>query len=229
MADGGYPTVYVVDSYGSRPPVPPRLKKKQQSAGVAQTLLFFLVSLALCGMVIEACLIYRLSYPDSGTSASSSKLTAGEDLTPPTETPSPVMLPSKPVAHLTDGQDVVHEKEIMAWSMDADPILHEIGYRNGSLLIQKEGFYYVYSKVSFMDKGFFYHSIDQKTPRYMGKSIPLLTSRRNLEYPRSTRSNSYLGGVFHLYKGDAIFVKVSDASKIQRHRSFENVFGIYMI
>lgn len=229
MAEGGYPAVYVVDSYASRPPVPPRLNKGQKRAGAAQTLLFLLVSIALCGMVIEACLIYRLSRPQSDTSASPSKLTADEDVTPPPKTPSPIMIPSKPVAHLTDGQDVVHENEIMAWSMDADPVLYQMNYRDGSLLIEKEGFYYIYSKVSFTDKGIFYHSIDQKTDRYRGKSITLLTSRRNSVESKNRRSNSYLGGVFHLNRGDAIFVKVSNTSKVQRHKSYENIFGAFMI
>lgn len=65
MAEGGYPSVYVVDSFANRPPVPPRLSQRRRRAGVAQTLLFLLVSLALCGMAIEACLIYRLYRAES--------------------------------------------------------------------------------------------------------------------------------------------------------------------
>lgn len=228
MAEGGYPSVYVVDSYATRPPVPPRLSKGRQRAGVAQTLLFLLVSVALCGMAIEACLIYRLFHLESGTSASSSKLISDEDVASPIESPSPDMLPSKPVAHLTDGKDVVHEDKIMAWSMDANPLLYQMDYKNGSLLIQQEGFYFVYSKVSFLDSDVFHHSIDLKTERYSGKSIPLLMSRKISEFKKN-RSNSYLGGVFHLHKGDALVVKVSDTLKVLRYKSFENIFGAYMI
>ncbi len=65
MAEGGCPSVYVVDSYATRPTVPPRLSKGQQRGGVAQTLLFLLVSVALCGMAIEACLIYSLYQRES--------------------------------------------------------------------------------------------------------------------------------------------------------------------
>lgn len=66
MAEGGYPSVYVVDTHGTQPPVPPRLSQGgRRHAGVAQRLLFLLVSLALCGMAIEACLIYRLYQPES--------------------------------------------------------------------------------------------------------------------------------------------------------------------
>ncbi|XP_076609441.1 tumor necrosis factor ligand superfamily member 14 [Chaetodon auriga] len=230
MAEGGYPPVYTVDSGTPWPPVPPRLSKVRRRAGAAQTLLFLLVSVALCGMAIEACFIYRLYQHESGNSASSSKVIAGEDDNPPTTRPSVIILPSKPVAHLTDGQNVVHEKHIMAWSMDADPLLYEMDYKNGSLLIQKEGFYYVYSKVSFSDTDVFYHSVELKTKLYVGKSIPLLMSRKYSDkISNKMRSNSYLGGVFHLHKDDALFVKVSNSSKVRRYKSFENIFGAYMI
>lgn len=226
MAEGGYPSVYVVDSYSTRPAVPPRLSRGQQRSRVAQTLLFLLVSLALVGMTIEACLIYRLYQPKSGSSASYSKHTGGNDVSSLDQ--SHRVRPSKPVAHLTDGQDVTHGNQTMAWSTIADPLLYKMTYRDGYLFIQKEGYYYVYSKVSFFDRKMFHHSIERKTPRYNGKSIPLLQSRK---YSKASTymQNSYLGGVFLLRKDDAIFVKVSNTSCILRNRSYENIFGAYMI
>lgn len=66
MAEVGYPSVYVVDTHGTRPSVPPRLSRGgRRCAGMPQRLLFVLVSLALCGMAIEACFIYRLYQPES--------------------------------------------------------------------------------------------------------------------------------------------------------------------
>ncbi|XP_078124783.1 tumor necrosis factor ligand superfamily member 14 [Sander vitreus] len=228
MSKDGYPSAYVVDTHATRPPLPPRLSQGRQRAGVAQTLLILLVSVALCGMAIEACFIYHLYQPKSAPSASSSKLIAGQVITPPTKSPS-LVLPSKPVAHLTDGQDVVHGNEIMAWSMNADPLLYEMDYKDGGLVIQKEGYYYVYSKVSFFVTDSFNHSVNRKTDRYFGGVIPLLMSRKYSEKFRKMRYNSYLGGVFHLTKDDVIFVKVSNTSNIRRHNSFENIFGAYMI
>lgn len=129
-----------------------------------------------------------------------------------------------------DGQDVVHGNQIMAWSMDADPLLYQMDYKDGSLVIQKDGFYYIYSKVSFLDTGVFHHSVHTKTERYPGKSIPLLSSRKYSEASQKMRqSNSYLGGVFPLNKYDTLFVKVSNTSKILRHKSFEIIFGAFMI
>ncbi|TKS92070.1 Tumor necrosis factor ligand superfamily member 14 [Collichthys lucidus] len=137
--------------------------------------------------------------------------------------------PSKPAAHLTDGHDAVHDGKIMAWSMVADPLLYKMDYTDRHLVIQKEGYYYVYSKVSFLDSELFYHFIHQKTKLYNGKSIILLMSRKYSKKSNYMRSNSYLGGVFHLYKGDAVYVEVSNTSNIIRHKPSENIFGAYMI
>ncbi|KAM7371766.1 hypothetical protein PAMP_008976 [Pampus punctatissimus] len=211
MAEGTYPSVYVVDTHTIRPPVLPKLSQGRRCAGRAQTLLFLLVSVALCGMTIEACLIYSLyqTEPVTSASASSSKIIAEQAVTSPVKWRKPV-LPSKPVAHLTDGQDVVHGERIMSWSKDADPLLYEMDYKDRSLIIQKEGYYYVYSKVFFMDNDLFHHFVDLRTEKYIGKSINLLQSRQYSNCKKNEcnkRSNSYLGGVFHLEKGDAIFVK----------------------
>ncbi|XP_069559087.1 tumor necrosis factor ligand superfamily member 6-like isoform X1 [Brachyistius frenatus] len=235
MAEGGYPSVYMVDCHATQlplpplPPLPPRLSQGRRHAGMAQTLLFLLVSLALCGMVIEACFIYRLYQPDSATSGSFSKLTADHAATTPTRRPSYDILPSKPVAHLTDGQDVVHEKHVMAWSMDADPLLYEMTYKDRKLIIQKEGYYFVYSKVFFTDSGTFYHYVQMHTDKYADGNITLLHSRKYSPVSTKMRSSSYIGGVFHLYENDALYVSVSSTSKIQRHKPFDNVFGAYMI
>ncbi|XP_026181970.1 tumor necrosis factor ligand superfamily member 14 [Mastacembelus armatus] len=228
MAQDGYPSVFVVDSQ-NRPPIPPRLNQKRQRTGVAQTILVVLVCAALCGIIIEACFIYRLYQVESTTSASSSKLIGDEDVTTSHINHPRHITPSKPVAHLTDGQDVVHGQQIMAWSVIADPILYEMDYIDKHLVIQKEGYYYVYSKVYFLDNDIFHHSVEMHTKLLFGQSVPLLLSRKYSNGSNMKRSNSYLGGVFHFSKDDAIFVKVSNASKIVRHKSIENIFGAYMI
>lgn len=133
--------------------------------------------------------------------------------------------------YFSDGQDVAHAKNKMAWSMNADPLLYEMTYKDRELKIEKEGYYYVYSKVFFSDSNGFQHRISMHTDRYSG-NITLLQSRKypsHSKVSQKTQSNSYLGGVFHLYKDDGIFVDVSDTAKIVRHKPSENVFGAYMI
>ncbi|XP_074553246.1 tumor necrosis factor ligand superfamily member 14 [Halichoeres trimaculatus] len=248
MDERGYPSVYVVDTHAPRPPpVPPRLSQKRQSCGAVQILLFLLVTLALCGMLIEAFLIYRLHKTESEDASGSHAKQSGD----PSSKGSREVLPSKPVAHLTGGPDAGHRNQVMGWSVNANPIMYNIEYseRDRSLIIQTEGFYNIYSKVSFLDINPFFHAIHVRTKRYKGKSIPLLVSRTNTPIScrkeigdqksssgeasgredLDQRSNSYLSGVFHFYKDDAIFVKVSNTSQIVRFRSYENVFGAYML
>lgn len=61
MAPGkiSYPSVFVVDSPTRPPPLPPKPGFRQRQKRI-QTLLVILVIVALCGMTIEACFIYRL-------------------------------------------------------------------------------------------------------------------------------------------------------------------------
>ncbi|KAM9744883.1 tumor necrosis factor ligand superfamily member 14 [Menidia menidia] len=234
VAEGGYPSVYVVDTHATRPPLPPRLNQRKRATGPAQTLLFLLVSLALCGMVIEACFIYRLYQEESATQASFSKLIA--ESSSPTKLPGQDILPSKPVAHLTDGHDPkVHGKTIMAWNQNADPLLYQMDYKDGKLIILKEGFYYVYSKIYFSEHDSFHHFVNLSTERYAGEYITLLESRysrhKNKNSPSlsNMKSNSYLSGVFHLHKNDALCVSVKNMSQLIRYKPSENVFGAYMI
>ncbi|XP_041862166.1 tumor necrosis factor ligand superfamily member 14 [Melanotaenia boesemani] len=227
-SEGGYPSVYVVDTHATQHPIPPRLKPRRRSIGPAQTTLFLLVSLALCGMAVEACLIYRLYKAESANEASLSSMLIASDVSP-TKRPSRNVLPSKPVAHLTDGPDATHSKHVLAWSIVADPLLHEMSYKNRNLIILEEGYYYVYSKILFSDRGLFHHFVNLHTERFAGEYLTLLQSRKISPALSITQSNSYLGGVFHLYKNDALYVNVSNTAKIVRSDPSENIFGAYMI
>ncbi|XP_023867573.1 tumor necrosis factor ligand superfamily member 14 [Salvelinus sp. IW2-2015] len=238
MAEGGvpYPSVFMVDSHATYPPLPPKPRPPGRG-GVAQSLLFLLVGLALCGLAIEACFIYHL-YSKQGSVESGSagmSIQDQEDIpkdVPPTSRPNPIVLPSKPVAHLTAGPQAPHGDGVMVWNMQAEPLLHEMEYKDGKLVIQKQGYYYVYSKIFFSEVNVaFTHSVCRTTPRYLGKDIELLKSRRY--YPKfgkiMSTSNSYLGGVFHFFEDDSIFVKVKNVTQVRIQYSTENVFGIYMI
>lgn len=119
----------------------------------------------------------------------------------------------------------------MRWS-EVTPLLFEMSYSNGSLVIQREGYYYVYSKVSFKDTRVFRHSIGRRTQLYTGSYISLLTSRKYSGRKSTTEegsANSYLGGVFHLKVGDNVFVQVSNTSKLLLLDAHEHVFGAYML
>lgn len=235
MAEEGlkYPSVFTVDSYRTvPPPLPPRPGRRPQMSPT-QALLFLLVTVALCGMTVEAWLIYRL-YNSASAQATVAMPSAEKmignapTLGPaPTKWPRLVEAPSKPLAHLTDGQDVAHQKYIMSWSEIAHPLLYRVGYKDGGLVFHESGYYYIYSKVFFSPEHSFHHSIELKTKYYHGKKgITLLMSRYSLQ---SKQSYSFLAGVFHFYKGDTVFVRVSDTFHVVRQDPTENVFGAHMI
>lgn len=222
MDEGERPPVYVVDTQASRPPIPPRPGRRSKCGGGTQTLLILLVSLSLCGLFIEACFIYSLHQSVSASSPISSKQTGDERV----KIPRTDIHPSKPVAHMTGGPNVNHDRFIMAWSAIDPPILYRIAYSDRRLIIEKAGYYYVYSKVYFTDSAF-HHSINRTTHRY--GDITLLQSRKYSSPSDKSESNSFLGGVFQFDKNDAVYVTVSDTKKIGRHSPQENVFGLYMI
>uniref|UniRef100_A0A8C6TTN8 TNF family profile domain-containing protein n=1 Tax=Neogobius melanostomus TaxID=47308 RepID=A0A8C6TTN8_9GOBI len=194
-----YPSVFTVDSYQTAPPPLPPRAGRRRPIGPTQVLLFLLVTVALCGMVVEAWLIYRLYNPPAAqVSVQYIVMKYAQTIGPaPTKWPRLVEAPSKPVAHLTDGTDLTHGKQVMAWSELADPLLYKVAYKM------------------------------LKTKYYLGKNgIMLLSARPSLH---SKQSNSFLAGVFHFYKDDAIFVKVSETSDVARGDPTQNVFGAYMI
>lgn len=239
MTKGGvspeFPQVYSVDTYRTNPPpLPPRPGRRRQ-IGATQVLLFLLVSVALFGIVIEAWLIYRLYHP--GLISTETALPSAAKMIEDEPVPKPIPTkwarlnetPSKPLAHVTDGLNLVHGKEIMSWSEIGSPLLYKVKYKDGHLIFQKRGYYYIYSKVSFHNYDYFSHSIHVKTLTYYGQSITLLRAIYSKNPHVSQQSNSFLAGIFYFNQNDAIFVKVSDTSKIAHHESTENVLGAYMI
>lgn len=238
-AGAPYPSVFVVDGCARGPPVPPRLRSPKNSGRSAQTLLFLMVSLLLAGVVIEGVFIFRLHHPDAAESQSAFKIIQdkGHCAPKPTERTNPTIPPSKPVAHLTGGHRTPprlppREDQVVLWSADASNLLYKMKYKRGKLYVEQEGYYYIYSKVHFSKDGDFSHSVCRLSPsRHSGGCIYLMESRKDRagSGPLSSQSNSFLGGVFHLNKGDAVLVKVNDAKQIILFRPYDNFFGAYMI
>ncbi|KAG9337854.1 hypothetical protein JZ751_027505 [Albula glossodonta] len=118
----------------------------------------------------------------------------------------------------------------MLWNPEGDSVLHELEYREGGLVVQKEGYYFVYSKVFFTEPpcSTFNHMVLRRTPRYP-EDIELMRSKRSHCQQKKELLNSYLGGVFHLFKGDALLVKAQNHTLMSRQSSSDNFFGAYMI
>ena len=118
----------------------------------------------------------------------------------------------------------------MLWNDPGENILHGIKYKDGVLTIQQEGYYFVYSKIYFVERHNIQHlhSVVRTTDR-LPKEMVLLMSREYRSNPaKNVRTNSYLGGMFHFFKNDTIFVRVNNTRVILSNAA-ENYFGAYMV
>ncbi|XP_017538758.1 tumor necrosis factor ligand superfamily member 14 [Pygocentrus nattereri] len=242
----GCPQVFVVDSQA---PV------TLQPSGVRHAsnknkpyLLYLLVGLALLGVTIEAIFIYQLYQPSAAQASSDTSRTAqrtgaeaGQDGSsneiPPVWNKETKEQEDKPAAFLQGLNVPVRGDGVMQWQKDGlDPFVRGLDYNEGSLRIQTQGFYYVYSKVYFSETcALFKHQVKRRSPRYNNSPTDLMQSLRyscvgsqRHEQNRADVGNSFLGGVFLLYKGDSVYVQVND-SRVIRAGVYDNFFGVFMI
>ncbi|XP_077069916.1 tumor necrosis factor ligand superfamily member 14 [Siphateles boraxobius] len=235
MAPGkiSYPSVFVVDSPTRPPPLPPKPGVRQRQKKI-QTLLVILVVVALCGMTIEACFIYRLystkGQPTPPNEPQTAMRKQEKDAALSKHKELGEMKPSKPMAQLTTGNSTANG--VVLWNVNQESIQHQVKLKpaEGKLVIEKEGYYSVYSKIHLLDdKITCTHSVLRSTDRY-GSEILLLQSSRfhlKVQRPRIT-DNSFLSGMFHLYKGDAVFVRVKNCTLVLSNAA-ENYFGVFMV
>ncbi|KAJ8332399.1 hypothetical protein SKAU_G00425720 [Synaphobranchus kaupii] len=250
MAEGGvpYPQVFVVEGQIG---VPPTLPVRHPRCGaLLQKILVLLVSLALCAVAVEAYFIYRLyNLPINapmGTPAKQFGKQEGpvlglrnlkdqrEGNTPPTERSGSALKPPKAAAHLTDLRLPVELDGVLKWGGNGDAFSGGVEHRAGSLQVKREGFYFIYSKVTFAEPtcSMFKHKVLMRTPRYY-RELELMQAKRfscrNSKQPEEGMLNSYLGGVFHLHASDSVFVMVENHTLVRHHDTSDSFFGMFMI
>ncbi|KAF4075528.1 hypothetical protein AMELA_G00235210 [Ameiurus melas] len=234
----GMGEVFVVDSQATPNLVPP----KQRNKGTY--LLYTLLGLALFGVVVEGVLIYRL-YQRISTQippeAAQHFKQIGEnntrgdayskEISPPL--PTPKTDDTKPAAFLHYNHFL--KSDVMQWNFQGFPtLMHHFNYSNGSLIIPKDGFYYIFSKVSFKTCSIFKHEVKLNSSRYSHRAISFMTDMRcscvepTKSQEKGIQFSSYMGGVLKLYKTDKVFVSVSNHSNLTGSPS-ENFFGGFMI
>ena len=139
------------------------------------------------------------------------------------------------VGYCEAGSERACEDGVMPWNDKVDLELHELKYKENKLVVEKEGYYYIYSKLCFdADEVSFHHLVVMTTPRYAGPNpIELLRYRYNADHSKPLKKvdstqNSYLGGVFHLFKADAVFVVVKSGTVLLQTAA-DNYFGMFMV
>ncbi|KAG7316156.1 hypothetical protein KOW79_021022 [Hemibagrus wyckioides] len=231
--------VFVVDSQATATPVPPRQRTK------GTYVVYSLLGLALCGVFLEGVLIYQL-YNRISTQQKPEEFTqhskqTGENNTWDdsgfNKTPQPITkseTETKTAAFLHLMHPPTSELGVIQWSENGFPAFtHNFSYRNGSLVIQREGFYYLFSKVSFTNNcNTFKHEVKLNSSRYSNVPISLMVDNRHsslnqMKAHDRNHCSSYLGGVFLLHRKEEVFVSV-DKSCLSEGSS-ENFFGGFMI
>ncbi|XP_067115205.1 tumor necrosis factor ligand superfamily member 14-like [Osmerus mordax] len=234
-----YPQVFIVDSQASIAPLPSR--KHRRWGGICQRLLPLLVGLALLGLVVQSGCIYYLykrtealhgtplPHPDGSVLSRSGSKEANE--IPTWVRTHPPERQQKASAHLLGSNKV--SEDIIHW--DSGPVgeayTQGMDYKDGYLEVKEKGYYYVYSKVHFKECSLIKHKV-KKLPRGYNASQDLMTwfswsgvkNKQNFDQ----LCNSFLGGVFQLYTGDALFVTVSNGSFLKFGRT-DNYMGAFMI
>ncbi|XP_051560134.1 tumor necrosis factor ligand superfamily member 14-like [Myxocyprinus asiaticus] len=231
------PQVFVVDTQaqGPLPPrqVPVRLEVQRLS------LIYLLLAVALLGIFIEAGFIYHLySRPVVSTDIQKIEYRKGDKNSVPSSShdlnyilPGKMPNAEKPAAFLQGSSHVTGGNGVLHWRFDSFPgFLRSLDFKNNSLYFQKEGYYYIFSKISHLENcSFFKHQLMHCSERYNYLPIELMQNSRYLCNSQKTQlGNSYLGGVFHLNKGDSVFVQVNNSSQ-EPISSNGNYFGAFMI
>ncbi|XP_041958880.1 tumor necrosis factor ligand superfamily member 14-like [Alosa sapidissima] len=232
MADGGmigaYPQVFVVDTQAPRGPLPVPVYPRR--GGWRHRLLFALVGLALLGVLIEACCIYNL-HRGHGETSLAEKIISNEI----TE----IKPERKPAVLLKGSRSPERKDNVLLWTQEGDGFRHQMDYKDGLLTVREEGYYFLYSKVAISDIHCILvkHTIMRISERYGDGKTPMeLMQSVRYHCPKPLKgdkqetqdvTSSYLGGAFHLFTNDSVFVKL-EGGQIRTGLK-ENFFGAFLL
>ncbi|KAG5278202.1 hypothetical protein AALO_G00096340 [Alosa alosa] len=205
-----------------------------------QTLLWRLLLGALCGLLLQACWVCRLTNL-TGSSLSHGDTSSAENKTS-SEIPETKDLKRKPAARLNGDRASEGKGNVLLWTVLGDGFLHQMDFKDWLLTIREEGYYFLYSKVAVSDIHCILvkHTImriseryvDGKTPMELMQSVryncpkPLKGDRQDKRGTQDVTS-SYLGGAFRLFTNDSVFVKLEGGQ--QRIGQKENFFGAFLL
>ncbi|XP_030065835.1 CD40 ligand [Microcaecilia unicolor] len=121
-------------------------------------------------------------------------------------------------AHLV-GQKSSQSKAVLQWvEKGYSAMINRLAYKDGKLIIETPGLYYVYSQVTFcMDttktaQAPFFQTIYLSKPH--GNDRILLRGVNTQSSPDCSLHSIHQGGVFDLQKGDMLYINVTDSSRM---------------
>ncbi|KAL6110357.1 tnfsf14 [Pungitius sinensis] len=254
---GKCPQVFVVDAQPSYISMPREKGFRWARPGPKFHLL--LAGVTLLGLIVEGCFIYRLfksmeelsspKYPPPcqnlshpQTSAQKGGPIMSKDSNElPRVPPHLDLIQNRPFAQLIGGNEPFGQNNVVLWVNNAgETVTHNMGYKDGQLLVEQEGYYHLYSKLTLQctEKScLIQHRVMKKTSAY-GNDIELMKSKSVRCWTQSCCSDkasrgedlwsSFLAGIFHLQSGDRIFVTLENINTL-RPGPTENLMGAFMI
>ncbi|XP_073324675.1 tumor necrosis factor ligand superfamily member 10 isoform X1 [Pagrus major] len=205
---------------------------------ISHSLFFFLSLHALCKSLCQNVSNPQTSWQKGGTILSQEQPKESNDI--PSVRPYTEQDQKRPFAQLIGSKNPAGENNVVQWiHRGGEAVTYNMGYNNGRLLVNKDGYYYLYSKVTINAAEnclLIQHKVMKETQAY-GKPIELMKSK-SFRCPKSSSEmttevgedlwNSFLSGIFQLQSGDQIFVTLEDIQKI-RPGTTENLMGAFMI
>ncbi|XP_051982111.1 tumor necrosis factor ligand superfamily member 14-like [Xyrauchen texanus] len=232
------PQVFVVDSQAQGPHTPCQVPVKLATKRLS--LIYLLLAVALLSIFIEALFICHLyNRPVVLTDIQNLGFSKGEKNSYPSSShdlnemlPGKIPKEEKPAAFLQGSSPPLGDNGVLHWESDSFPgFIRGLDYKNNSLYFHQEGYYYIFSKIVHLQKcNYFKHEIMLCSERYNNQSIPLIKNSRYLCIPEKyqTKENSFLGGIFHLNKGDSVYVQVNNSTQVHISNT-DNYFGAFII
>ncbi|XP_025844277.1 tumor necrosis factor ligand superfamily member 14 [Vulpes vulpes] len=233
------PSVFVVDGQTDIPFTRLGRRRRSWPCSVAQLGLGLLLLLLVAGLAVQGWFLLRLHWR------------LGEMVTPLLDgdaawkqlTQERRSHQASPAAHLTGANSsLTGSGGPLLWETKLGlAFLRGLSYREGSLVIARAGYYYIYSKVQLGGVGCpqglssglpITHGLYKRTPRYP-KELELLVSRRSpcgrATSPRVWWDSSFLGGVVHLDAGEEVLVRVPDERLVRLRDGTHSYFGAFMV
>ncbi|XP_060942864.1 tumor necrosis factor ligand superfamily member 14-like [Limanda limanda] len=264
MAEGDVgtcPHVFMVDAHSNCVSVPG--KKKPMWAMAGQKLLLLLVGLTMLGLVVQGFFLYTLYKKTEVLSQDRSRpyylnqsnaQTSGQQGGPMIgqmgskelnelhiQRPHPEQVQQRPFAHLMGSNTPAKDDNVVQWIHEGgEALTHQMGYDKGRLLVEREGYYYLYSKVQLnavSECSLIQHKVMRDVSFYSrpialmrSKSLRCRTSKLVSEKALEGEDlwNSFLAGIFHLERGDKVFVTLESIQKY-RPGPADNFMGAFMI
>ncbi|OCT90519.1 tumor necrosis factor ligand superfamily member 14-like [Xenopus laevis] len=227
---------------GQVAPVSPNhkpLKKQNKIIGqwAIQLALMVLAVLALVGAAIEIYILRNLQRSLESTQEIMHENFEAQYMTKSSDTRSPPV----PSAHVTDCKWTNKNTgpQLLWEPRQGSSFLHEIQYRNGSLLFSKTGIYFIYSKLQLRSvdcprvdaSNLFQHGVYKKSPHLQEETILMENKKQFCETQGGKMwiGSSFLGGTFQIDKGEEVYVKMSNKELIQVKDGTITFFGVFML